>query len=210
MAATELEHPFWSCGQLVAGVDEAGRGCLAGPVVVAAVVLNPNHHELCRAIEDSKQLSPTIREQLYSAITQSALAWSVSIADVAVIEERNILGATMWAMAQAVESLRCPVVHVLVDGPKVPPALQRMASAVIGGDRRSASIGAASIIAKVTRDRIMLDFAAVYPQYGFQRHKGYPTAEHFHALDKWGPTAIHRRVFLRKWRERSARRERLL
>ncbi|MCX8051417.1 MAG: ribonuclease HII [Chlorobi bacterium] len=204
MASTELEEPFWSSGQLLAGVDEAGRGCLAGPVVAAAVVLSPVDRELCDAVGDSKQLSERERERLYATIVESAVAWAVGIADVATIESRNILGATMDAMACAVEQLRCRIACVLVDGPRVPPQLRIAARAVVGGDRRSASIAAASIVAKVTRDRIMNELAAEYPRYGFERHKGYPTAEHFRALDRWGPSPVHRRVFLRKWHQRNA------
>jgi ribonuclease HII len=143
-----------------------------------------------------------VREQLYEEIVASAIEWKVAIADVRLIEQRNILGATLDAMQRAVESLSAHVVHVLIDGPKV-PLLSLPATALVGGDRRSASIAAASIVAKVTRDRMMNLLAEQYPQYGFERHKGYPTKEHYRALDQWGPTPEHRSTFLRKWNQRT-------
>jgi ribonuclease HII len=202
MAVVAIERAFWRQQQLVAGVDEAGRGCLAGPVVVAAVVLSPNNRRLAAKVDDSKLLSAPVREQLYEEIVTSAIEWKVAIADVGLIEKRNILGATLDAMRRAVESLSAHVVHVLIDGPKV-PLLSLPATALVGGDRRSASIAAASIVAKVTRDRMMNLLAEQYPQYGFERHKGYPTKEHYRALDQWGPTPEHRSTFLRKWNQRT-------
>ncbi len=203
MAETTIERTFWDRQCLVAGVDEAGRGCLAGPVVVAAVVLSPADTKLADAVHDSKMLAPSVREELYQCILASAVEWRVAIADVKQIERRNILGATLDAMRQAVESLHSPIAHVLVDGTVV-PRWSHPSTAIVGGDRRSASIAAASIVAKVTRDRLMIALAQQYPQYGFERHKGYPTREHFRALDRWGPSDEHRVMFLRKWRQRSA------
>jgi ribonuclease HII len=202
MAVVAFDRAFWRQQQLVAGVDEAGRGCLAGPVVVAAVVLSPNNRRLAAKVDDSKLLSAPVREQLYEEIVASAIEWKVAIADVELIEQRNILGATLDAMRRAVESLSAHIVHVLIDGPKV-PLLSLPATALVGGDRRSASIAAASIVAKVTRDRMMNLLAEQYPQYGFERHKGYPTKEHYRALDQWGPTPEHRSTFLRKWNQRT-------
>lgn len=206
MASISYEQQFWRRGMLVAGVDEAGRGSLAGPVVAAAVVLSPKNCSLCRRVQDSKQLRPRMREELFHEILHSAYAWSIGLADIELIEQRNILGATMYAMQQAVERIGCPIAHIFVDGPHH-PSFVYPATAIVGGDRCSASIAAASIIAKVTRDRLMEELARQYPQYGFDRHKGYPTAEHFTALDYWGPTPVHRRTFLTKWRTRSAQRQ---
>ncbi|GIV56489.1 MAG: ribonuclease HII [Candidatus Kapaibacterium sp.] len=202
MAPTRYEQRFWCRGVLVAGVDEAGRGSLAGPVVAAAVVLRPESSSLCRRLRDSKELTRRKREELFEEIVRSAVAWSVGIASVQHIAQRNILGATMHAMQHAVEQLGCSIAHVFVDGPHH-PLLVQPTTAIVGGDRCSASIAAASIIAKVTRDRFMEELARQYPQYGFERHKGYPTAEHFAALERWGPTPEHRALFLTKWRARS-------
>lgn len=197
------ERPFWHEGKLVAGVDEAGRGCLAGPVVAAAVVLQPFDERLVAVVADSKQLSAQRRCELYELITSTALDWRVAVGTVEQIEERNILRATLEAMAEAIAALEVEVAHVLIDGPKV-PALRVPTTAVVRGDSRSASIAAASIVAKVTRDRLMTEAAALYPQYGFERHKGYPTAEHFRAIEQWGITPLHRRSFLLKWQHRTA------
>lgn len=203
MAETTIERTFWDRQCLVAGVDEAGRGCLAGPVVAAAVVLSPADTKLADAVHDSKLLPPSVREELYQCILASAVECRVAIADVKQIEQRNILGATLDAMRQAVESLHSSIAHVLVDGTVVPP-LSLPSTALVRGDRCCASIAAASIVAKVTRDRLMVTLAQQYPQYGFERHKGYPTKEHFRALDQWGPSDEHRTMFLRKWRQRTA------
>lgn len=202
MASTRLEYRFWQHGALIAGVDEAGRGCLAGPVVAAAVVLAPTARAICRAVQDSKLLSASAREKLYDIITTSAVAWSVGIADVATIDQQNILQATFQAMKEAVAKLRCRIAHILVDGPRS-PLFPVPTTAIVEGDRRSASIAAASIIAKVTRDRLMAEIAAQYPHYGFERHKGYPTKEHYRALDRWGPSPVHRSRFLNKWQQRT-------
>ena len=178
--------------ELIAGVDEAGRGPLAGPVVAAAVVLDP--HVPIDGLRDSKQLSAARRERLAALIRERAYAWSVARADVGDIDRINILQATLLAMARAVAGLpTCPH-HVLVDGLHC-PRLACSVEAVVGGDRRIASISAASILAKVTRDAEMVQLDCRYPQYGFRRHKGYPTREHREALRQHGPCPFHRRSF---------------
>jgi len=178
--------------ELTAGVDEAGRGPLAGPVVAAAVVLDPLFP--IDGLRDSKKLSAAHRERLAVLIRERAYAWSVGRADAGDIDRINILQATLLAMARAVAGLPTPPRHVLVDGlhcPRLPCSVE----AVVGGDRRIASISAASILAKVTRDAEMVQLDRRYPQYGFRRHKGYPTVEHREALLQHGPCPIHRRTF---------------
>lgn len=176
----------------VCGVDEAGRGPLAGPVVAAAVILDPER--LPAGIDDSKKLTPTRREALYDAIRGSAIASAVALADVAEIERLNILQATMLAMRRAVEQLSPAPAFALIDGNRL-PSLPCPAEAVIGGDARSLSIAAASILAKVTRDRIMREIAGEYPGYGFENHMGYGTPAHLEALNRLGPTPHHRLGF---------------
>jgi ribonuclease HII len=177
---------------LIAGVDEAGRGPLAGPVVAAAVVLDPR--VAIDGLRDSKQLTAAERERLAGVIRERALAWGLGRADVDDIDRINILQATLLAMARAVAGLPTLPAHVLVDGSHC-PQLPCSVEAVIGGDRRHASISAASILAKVTRDAEMVELDGRYPQYGFRRHKGYPTAEHREALREHGPCPLHRRSF---------------
>jgi ribonuclease HII len=176
----------------VAGVDEAGRGPLAGPVVVAAVVLNPRR--VPRGLDDSKKLPPDERERLCEEILASATV-SVVAAPPLVIARLNILGATLWAMRQAVLSLAQTPDHVLIDGNIVPKELPMRGEAVIGGDGLSASIAAASIVAKVTRDRMCLTMHREQPHFGFDGHKGYSTPEHLSALDSFGPCRHHRMDF---------------
>lgn len=188
----EEEACFAAGAQHVAGVDEAGRGPLAGPVVVAAVILPRG----CwfPALNDSKQVRPTQRETLYGAIRAAAVAWAIEVVPVEVIDARNILQATYLGMRAALSAL-CPAPDIaLVDGWALPdsPVPQRN---LVQGDARSASIAAASILAKVHRDRLMLALDAAYPAYGFARHKGYPTAAHLAALRDHGPTPHHRRSF---------------
>lgn len=176
----------------ICGVDEAGRGPLAGPVVVAAVVLDRANP--IAGLADSKTLSADVREALYDAILASAVVSVVSVGP-ARIDAMNIRAATLWGMRQAVMGL-CPEVDAaLVDGRDVPPGLTMRCRALIKGDARSASIAAASIVAKVTRDRIMTRLARSEPQYGFDRHKGYPTQAHRDALEVYGPTRHHRMSF---------------
>lgn len=179
--------------ELVAGVDEAGRGPLAGPVVVAAVILDP-----LRPIDglgDSKALAESQRDALAPLIRAHALAWSVIVVDTDEIERLNILGATLAGMARALDALATAPSLALIDGNRLPKTLRCPARAVIGGDASEPAIGAASILAKTERDRLMREFDPVHPGYGFARHKGYPTPEHLAALERLGPCAIHRRGF---------------
>ena len=175
----------------VAGVDEAGRGPLAGPVVAAAVILNPAR--IPPGLNDSKALSAGARNRLYDALHAVAEV-AVGMASVEEIDHLNILRASHLAMARAVAGLRAPGL-VLVDGNLSPPGLPCPAQAIIGGDAHVLSIAAASIIAKVTRDRIMVDLAQQYPLFGWDRNKGYPTAAHQQALLDFGVTPHHRRSF---------------
>ncbi len=176
----------------VAGVDEVGRGPLAGPVVAAAVILDP-----ARPIEglaDSKKLSEKKREAMDLIIRENALAWSLGRAEVEEIDQINILQASLLAMQRAVESLSIPPDHVLVDGNRCPD-LECSAEAIVGGDSSEQAISAASIIAKVSRDREMAELELQYPGYGLAKHKGYPTKFHLQALQELGVTDIHRRSF---------------
>ncbi len=174
-----------------AGCDEVGRGPLAGDVVAAAVILGPSIPE---GLNDSKKLTERKREHLFDEIKASALAWSIGRASVEEIDRLNILNASLLAMRRAVESLLPPPDHVLVDGNKL-PAWQFSAEAIVGGDGSIACISAASVLAKVTRDREMLELDEKYPGYGLAKHKGYPTAQHLDALARLGVTPIHRRSF---------------
>lgn len=187
LEATELELGSGP----VAGVDEAGRGPWAGPVVAAAVILDPTR--IPSGISDSKALTPEVREGLYEMIQASASV-GVGIAEVDRIDRDNILNATMWAMSQAVAGLATQPGLVLVDGNRCPP-LSCKTRAVVKGDALCLSIAAASIIAKVTRDRLMVELARDWPDYGFERHKGYGTPEHRAALRRHGPSPNHRRSF---------------
>lgn len=177
----------------IAGVDEAGRGPLCGPVYAAAVILDPVRP--IDGLNDSKKLSEKKREALAPLIRERALAWAVGIATVEEIDRLNILHATMLAMRRAVEGLALPPDQVLVDGNRIPPGLTVPARAIVGGDASEAAISAASILAKTGRDHEMMALAALYPQYGIAKHKGYPTAEHLAALRIHGPSPIHRRSF---------------
>lgn len=176
---------------VIAGVDEAGRGPLAGPVVAAAVIL-PYAHSIS-GLDDSKKLSAKKRALLEKQIRECC-AFGVGMATVEEIDRVNILQATMLAMVRAVEDLKQAPHHILVDGNRL-PRWRHSAEAVIGGDALHLCISAASIIAKETRDRIMVEAAADYPRYGWERNKGYGTAEHMAALRNHGPTALHRRSF---------------
>ena len=181
------------------GVDEAGRGPLAGPVYAAAAILPPGLQ--LEGLDDSKKLTEKKREQLFELIKQEALAWSITSASVQQIEELNILGATLFAMQQAVKGLSLTPDFVLVDGDKLPDIVPA-ARVVPKGDATSACISAASILAKVARDRLMLTLAQEYPAYGFELHKGYGTKKHYQALDQHGPCPAHRLRFLEKWRQK--------
>jgi ribonuclease HII len=175
---------------MIVGVDEAGRGPLAGPVVAAAVILCS---EVIDGLDDSKKLSAKKREMLEVKIKASC-QWAIGVADVAEIDEINILQATMLAMTRAVEALGCEPVNVLVDGNRLPRWKYR-AEAVIGGDAIHPCISAASIIAKQHRDRLMRSYDAVFPGYGWASNKGYSSAGHLEALRRLGPTPLHRRSF---------------
>ena len=176
----------------VAGVDEAGRGPLAGPVIAAAVILDPENPVI--GLKDSKQLTPLRREALYLDITQKAIAWAVGRAGVEEIDRLNILQATLLAMRRAVVMLRPAAHYVLVDGNQC-PRLDCPVEAIVRGDSTIAEISAASIIAKVTRDREMVEMDRRYPGYGLARHKGYPSREHLRALQRLGVTPLHRRSY---------------
>ena len=178
--------------RLVAGVDEAGRGPLAGPVVAAAVVLDPR--DPIAGLADSKALSPRRRELLFGQVQSRALAWSLGLASAQEIDQLNILQATMLAMQRAVEGLMCPPDAVLVDGNRAPP-IRPPVRTIVGGDASEASISAASILAKVHRDRLCLALHQRYPAYGFDVHKGYPTALHRDRLAQLGPCPEHRLSF---------------
>lgn len=177
---------------LVAGVDEVGRGPLAGPVVTAAVILDPDNP--IEGLMDSKKLTESRREQLAEIIKLNCLAWSIGRAEVQEIDEINILQATMLAMQRAVAGLSPAPDHVQIDGNRC-PELPCTAEAIIKGDGTVPAISAASIIAKVTRDREMVEMDALYPGYGLAGHKGYPTRKHMEALIDLGVTPIHRRSF---------------
>lgn len=185
---------------VLCGVDEAGRGPLAGPVYAAAVIL-PRDVEIC-GLNDSKKLSEKKREELFGEITEKAVSYSIATATVDEIEEINILGAAMLAMRRAVEGLLQPPGLALVDG-NTDPKLGIETRLIVGGDAKSACIAAASILAKVARDRFMLELDEKYPQYGFAKHKGYGTKLHYSALDRFGPCDMHRESFLKKWRAKS-------
>ena len=190
--AEQVVLPWDLPDALVAGVDEAGRGPLAGPVVAAAVILD--EQKPIKGLADSKQLTAARREKLYDAILANALCCSVGQASVEEIDRLNILHATMLAMRRAVEGLRLLPHKVLVDGNRI-PELRVRAEAIVQGDATVAAISAASILAKVTRDRWCRDIEQEYPGYGFGRHKGYGTAEHLQALRTLGATPQHRRSF---------------
>lgn len=178
--------------EIIAGVDEVGRGPLAGAVVTAAVILDPN--QLIVGLADSKKLTEKQREKLDPLIKKYALAWSIGRAEPEEIDKINILQATLSAMKRAVEGLRIAPTHALVDGNQA-PVLNCSVTTVVKGDQSEPAIAAASIIAKVARDREMVAMEAKYPGYGFAKHKGYPTQQHIQALQVLGVTDIHRRSF---------------
>lgn len=178
---------------LVAGVDEAGRGPLVGSVVAAAVILDPNNP--IQGLNDSKKLTEKKREKLFIEIQEKAIAWAIAEATHQEIDELNILQASLLAMRRAVEALKTVPEHVLVDGNKVPKGLNMSCDAVIGGDALHAEISAASILAKVTRDHEMVELDKQYPQFGFAKHKGYPTKAHFDAIAEHGVIDQHRRSY---------------
>ena len=179
----------------ICGVDEAGRGPLAGPVCAAAVILPEN--TVIEGVNDSKKLSEKKREALFDVIKEQALAYSIAFASVEEIEEMNILNATMLAMQRAVEGLDVKADYAMIDGNRLPP-LNIPAECIVKGDANSMSIAAASILAKVARDRLCLKYDELYPEYGFAKHKGYGTKLHREMILKYGPCEIHRKSFLKK------------
>ncbi|OLB11708.1 MAG: ribonuclease HII [Candidatus Rokuibacteriota bacterium] len=198
-APYHFEARAWRTGVVrVAGVDEAGRGPLAGPVVAAAVVIDPDRR--IKRLADSKLLTPERRAELYDVIMARAVAVGVGVVDHVTIDRVNILQATRVAMLEALHQLKVAPDLVITDF----VALSGLACPqrnLVDGDARCATVAAASIIAKVTRDRIMLDVDGQFPEYGFARHKGYATAEHLAALDRHGPCPLHRRSFISLWKQ---------
>ncbi|ALS21614.1 ribonuclease HII [Paenibacillus naphthalenovorans] len=191
----EYERELWEQGKLyIAGVDEVGRGCLFGDVVAAAVILPQGL--VLEDVNDSKQISEKKREALYEIIMEKALAVGVGIVDVATIERINIKQAARLAMKEAVEKLNLTPDMLLVDAEKVDVPIEQLA--IIHGDARSQSIAAASIIAKVTRDRMCFQWDVEYPEYGIAIHKGYATKKHREAIQEYGPSPMHRKTFLKK------------
>ena len=191
-----IENEIYDSGlSPLCGVDEAGRGPLAGPVCAAAVILPRGL--VIEGLNDSKKLSGKKRESLYDEIVEKAVAYGIAFASVEEIEEKNILEATFLAMNRAIEKLAVRPALALIDGNR-DKGITIPARCVIGGDGKCADIAAASILAKVTRDRYMLQLAGQYPQYGFDKHKGYGTAAHYAAIRAYGPSPIHRMSFLRK------------
>lgn len=192
----KYENEFRNRGyKCICGVDEAGRGPLAGPVCAAAVILPPD--TIIEGVNDSKKLSEKKREELFDVVIDTALAYCIAFGSVEEIEEHNILATTMNTMKRAVEGLSIPADFAMIDGNKLPP-LDIPCEYIIKGDANSMSIAAASILAKVSRDRLMLEYAKEYPQYGFEKHKGYGTKAHTDAILQYGPSPIHRMSFLKK------------
>ncbi|WP_151746208.1 ribonuclease HII [Acinetobacter soli] len=177
----------------VAGVDEAGRGPLVGSVVAAAVILDPDHP--IAGLNDSKKLTEKKREKLFIEIQEKALAWSIAEATHTEIDELNILQATFLAMRRAVDGLQQQPMKVIVDGNQIPKGMTIACEAIVGGDATHAEISAASILAKVTRDRQMVELDQKYPLFGFAKHKGYPTKVHFEAIAQYGVIDEHRRSY---------------
>lgn len=193
----EIEESLYEKGyKLVCGVDEAGRGPLCGPVVAAAVILKPG--QMIDGVNDSKKISEKKREKLYEDIMANALAVGVGMSDVDVIEDVNILNATKLAMKQAISNLKIQPEYVLIDGNQMID-ITMDAETVVSGDAKSESIAAASIIAKVTRDRMLLEWDKEYPEYGFAKHKGYGTKAHIEAIGKYGLIPLHRKSFCTKF-----------
>lgn len=191
----ELENQYFAEGySVICGTDEAGRGPLCGPVAAAAVILPEGL--VIDGLNDSKKISEKKREELYGIITECALSYAIELVDNTVIDEINILNAAQLAMRRAIEGLDPKPDLALVDG-NVARDFPCKAVTVIKGDAKSPSIAAASILAKVTRDRLCLEHDALYPEYGIAKHKGYPTAEHMEAVRKYGPSPIHRLSFLK-------------
>lgn len=204
MSQWSLEEQCWAQGlQVVCGADEAGAGPLAGPVYAGAVIL-PRYIEL-KWLNDSKQVTPKRREALFDEIRERAEAWATACVDAEEIDRTDILSARMKAMQMAIDALSVKPDFALIDGNRDKGKTAVITSphlCAVKGDSLSASIAAASILAKVSRDRFMLEMAEKYPEYRFEQHKGYGTKLHYEMLDKYGPSPIHRRSFLKSWEER--------
>ena len=189
-----FEKALWQQGiDLIAGVDEVGRGPLAGPVVAAAVILKPQQSILY--LDDSKKLSAEKRQRLTLEIKESVCSFAYGSASPEEIDELNIFQASLLAMRRAVNGLEQVPQQILIDGGHVLGDMPSKQSAIVGGDGKSQSIAAASVLAKTARDKMMLDYAQEFPEYGFEKHVGYPTAAHIAALEKYGPSPIHRQSF---------------
>lgn len=194
----KYENELYSQGcELVCGVDEAGRGPLAGPVFAAAVILPKGY--IVEGANDSKKLCEKKREILFDKIKEEAIYYSIAKIDEKTIDKVNILNATFMAMNEAVNTLGVSPDYVMIDGNKVPKGMKYPAKAIVKGDANSISIACASILAKVSRDRYMLKMAEKYPQYQFEKHKGYGTKLHYQMLDEYGASDIHRQSFLKSW-----------
>lgn len=192
----EIENNLYKQGlNYIAGIDEAGRGPLAGPVVVGIAIMTPD--SFIEGVNDSKKISEKKREALYQKIIDEAVDWSVGIVDQKEIDEINILNATKKALTMAIKNLKIKPERILVDALEHIDTCQIPYTSIIKGDAKAYSISAASIIAKVTRDRIMREYDEIYPQYGFAKHKGYGTAEHMKAIREYGACPIHRKSFIK-------------
>lgn len=181
--------------EIIAGVDEAGRGPLAGPIVGAAVVLDKKKNWMW--LEDSKGLKKSEREEIYQEIKEKALDYSLGIVNVKKIDDLNILNANMLAQKKALDKLKIQPEYILFDGNNIPGGYEKKGEAIVKGDKKAASIAAAGIVAKVVRDKIMAHLHNKFPEYGFYNNKGYPTRGHYKALKEYGPTPVHRRSFLK-------------
>ncbi len=179
----------------ICGVDEAGRGPLAGPVCAAAVILSPD--TVIEGLNDSKKLTEKKREQLFDVIKEKAVSFSIAFASVEEIEEFNILNATYLAMNRAINSLQISADFAIIDGNRIPVGIKVQALPLVKGDMKSMSVAAASVLAKVSRDRLMLEYDKEYPEYRFEKHKGYGTKEHYAAIKENGICSIHRKSFLK-------------
>ena len=195
----EIEEKIYNSKEVkyICGIDEAGRGPLAGPVVIAAVIMPRN--SMIEGVNDSKKVSEKKREKLYEEITSSSIAWAVGIIDQNEIDDINILNATKKGLTQALTELEQRPDIILVDALTKIDTLGIPYESIIKGDAKSYSIAAASIVAKVTRDRIMRQWDEIYPQYGFEKHKGYGTAMHINAIKEYGPCPLHRKSFIKNF-----------
>ena len=199
MKEKEIEEKIYNSKEVkyICGIDEAGRGPLAGPVVIAAVIMPRN--SMIEGVNDSKKVSEKKREKLYEEITSSSIAWAVGIIDQNEIDDINILNATKKGLTQALTELEQRPDIILVDALTKIDTLGIPYESIIKGDAKSYSIAAASIVAKVTRDRIMRQWDEIYPQYGFEKHKGYGTALHINAIKEYGPCPLHRKSFIKNF-----------